>query len=593
MHCLPSIFVLPFSRFPCLLSIISHSRYVLFRLPHLPETLSASLVLVPCPSSTFCLASAGHSLSVYQMDNDNSTVDENNFSWSYSQYSDQCCWEQTPFAEFAWSVQQLCKALWPSSFEEISLESLNGGSFNRIIGLSLKSSLDTISGRELSSSDLEDLTPPNLTAGISDVLSNTPNQVEKNDYVLRIPRSPDKPIDGDLVTLWYIRTKSSIPVPYVIAFDLGADNALDSPYTIQRRIPGICLLSVLWDLTQPQRRQLTVQLANIMRELTGISSPVPGQLGFPKVTVSPESCIKNRMVIHGHHHETGEETLQEKLSRMMAGTGFTDSDTGPQILHYDSTLNENSFNGAINSFDQRKGNVILACIQFQLTRHMIDALTWSTGQVFKTKQYTRLLEMAREMHDHGFLDDDHCNLFHNDLEARNIMVQIDDAGDLKITGILDWDQAKFVPRFVSCCPLPWLWCYDDDPYLDEATAYETPEDSEMHELKQLFDEHVGEDFVKFAYPPEYRLARRLFRFAVEGFYKSEDGQGIDDLISDWTEFRDELGDSDAESMNQTEKDESDLPDEQELTCVEPTDQEADTADVILGGDLKTDTEAAS
>ena len=501
------------------------------------------------------------------MDNNLTTTDEdeNSFSWDYSQYSNQCCYIQTPFAEFAWSVQQLCKTLWPSSFEEISLESLNGGSFNRIIGISLRSSLDTFSGQVLSSANLQDPEPPSLAAGNTDLVSNTPNEDENNDYILRIPHSPNTFIDGDLITLHYVQSNSSIQVPHVVAFSLSADNLLEGPYMLQRRIPGICLLSVIYDLTQPQRCQLAVQLAKIMRELIGMTSPVPGQLGFPRLPLSQESCTKNDEDHRGIRHGT----LQEKLSRMIAGTDFVNDDTGPQILHYDSVLAENTFNGTINNFNGcKKGDVALACIQFQLTRHMMDALTSSHPQIFKTKQYTRLLDMAREMHDLGFLDDDHCNLFHHDLEARNIMVHIDNAGNLKIAGILDWDRAKFVPRFVSCCPPPWLWCYDDDPYFDEATTYETPEDPDMQELKQLFDEHVGEDFVKLAYPPQYRFARRLFKFAIEGFYKFEDDQRINDLISEWTDFRDELRD-DAESLDQEQDDESSLPGEQEMACAEP------------------------
>ena len=512
---------------------------------NLPQTLYLSLLLV-----NYSVAAI--------MDNNYTTTGEDNFSWDYSLYSTQSYYAQTPFPEFAWSVQQLCKTLWPSSFEEISLEDINGGSFNRIVGVSLKSSVDSLS---------------------TDLISNMLDQHGNNDYILRVPHHADDPMDGDLIILHYVRSKTSIPVPHVVAFDLSDDNPLGRPYMLQRRIPGVCLSSIIYELTQPQRCQLAIQLARIIRQLIGITSPVPGQLGFPKAKVLQESCTENHTPNNKNSSRTAQNTLQEKLSRMMVGNDTANDGIAPQFLHYDGALDNDAFNGTINHFNGCKpGDVAFACIQFQLTRHMIDSLTSPYPQIFKTKQYTRLLEMAREMHDLGFLADDHYNLFHHDLESRNIMVSIDDVGDLKITGILDWDQTKFVPRFVSCCPPPWLWCYDDDPYFDEATTYETPEDPDMQELKQLFDENVGEEFTKLAYPPQYRIARRLFKLAVEGYYEVEYEQRVDDLICEWTEFRDELDNDDAASMDQEDEAESSLPEEQGMECSEAASQEADVTD---------------
>ena len=488
--------------------------------------------------------------------------DTEEFTWSYSHTSTQAK-QSTPFAEFAWSVQQLCKKLWPTSFEEVSIERLQGGSYNRIIGLTIKSSLAT-------SSDQQDIERPSLM--VAD--SNIATQDRSSEYILRISRDAESLVDGDIITLCYVRARSSIPVPQIVAFDLGTDNLLGSPYTIQHRIAGVPLIQVMDDLTQTQRRQLVVQIAGIVRELQGMTSPVPGQLGFPNSSLSQNMCTKQHVAEDREHPKSRQLVLQEKLSRMIEyeggsrdGSGlvgepefdFISEKNDPKLLHYTNVSPGDSFNGTINN--HMAEGATLGCIQLQITRNLIDALKIHTG-AYVTRCYARLLEVTHEMNELGYFSDIHFNLFHHDLEPRNIMVQIDDqSGDLKVTGILDWDQVKFVPRFVSCCPLPWLWCYDDDPYFDEATAYEAPEDPEMEDLKRLFNELVGEEFVKLAYSPQYRLARRLFKYAVEGIFGCWDVEAIDELVSEWSDFRNGLQEADGESEDQgiadTEEDEGD------------------------------------
>ena len=506
--------------------------------------------------------------------------DDNRFSWKCSYTSTQAE-SQTPFAEFAWSVQQLCKQIWPASFEEVSIERLRGGSFNRVIGIQTPSSFATLTKNGL-------LDPPRRSEGTqlleSEITSSKPPLIipqrdRNNKYILRITRFGYRRIDGDIVIPCYVRSRSTIPVPQVVGFDLGIGNVLGSPYTLQLRIQGMPLVAIFGDLTQPQRRDLAVQLAKIIRQLQEIKSPVAGELGFPTRDLRQDNFINDDSDEEGDCSTHTNAVLERKLAMLIESDQVscsTDSSTGkklpeaitePQkddltlkILHYTNLSRSDPYNGTVNTFTMQNGSDVLGCLQFQLMRHMMDALSRSSGSVWETRYYTRLLEVAREMHDLGYLNDDGFTLFHHDLEARNIMVQINDSESLQITGVLDWDQTKFVPRCVSCFPPRWMWCHEDDDAWDECNGHQIPEDPNMKELKDLFDQHVGQEYVKFAYQRRYCLVRRLFRLSLEAIYSDWQAKQVDELIDDWSEFRDEL----EEASEQSEKEEEDDHDAQPL-----------------------------
>jgi len=54
----------------------------------------------------------------------------------------------------------------------------------------------------------------------------------------------------------------------------------------------------------------------------------------------------------------------------------------------------------------------------------------------------------------------------------------------------------------------------------------------------MFEEAVGEDFLGYAYMPEYRLARQLFYSAVDRLHSNEDKDAADEFFEEWTELYD-------------------------------------------------------
>ncbi|KAK7977733.1 hypothetical protein PG996_003786 [Apiospora saccharicola] len=165
-------------------------------------------------------------------------------------------------------------------------------------------------------------------------------------------------------------------------------------------------------------------------------------------------------------------------------------------------------------------------------------------------------------------ENDRICLQHPDFFPRNIMV--DFTPDPGITGIIDWDNANFVPRFAARVPPRWLWqtswwkhedkedqaeeengrddeddedkeCEDgknefywvEEPLDTEGNAPETPEDAE---IKRVFEEAVGECWIEEATSPWFPLARRILQFSQRTLFWGWDFE----LITEWKERWDTL-----------------------------------------------------
>ncbi|CAJ2510062.1 Uu.00g059620.m01.CDS01 [Anthostomella pinea] len=140
--------------------------------------------------------------------------------------------------------------------------------------------------------------------------------------------------------------------------------------------------------------------------------------------------------------------------------------------------------------------------------------------------FRRKIDQAIEdMYDDGLLEDKTICLWHTDLFPRYIMVDTDtDEGTPRIIGVLDWDQAGFAPRFITCRPPDWLWgpgvdvanerddgtVHDENSTEavlgslvsaseDEPLAPVEPQSPEAKEIKSAFDLAAGETYVAAAY----------------------------------------------------------------------------------------------
>ena len=153
-----------------------------------------------------------------------------------------------------------------------------------------------------------------------------------------------------------------------------------------------------------------------------------------------------------------------------------------------------------------------------------------------------LIDAAEEIDRYGLFKDDKMSLCHLDLQPRNIMAEIQKDQSLKITGCLDWDSAVFAPKFVGCAPPRWLWADEEGEYNedDELGANDVPSTPEKQELKSIFEQAVGADYIEYAYAAQYPLARMLFRIAKDGVWLNEHLASVDKFMAEWDSLRNSL-----------------------------------------------------
>ena len=422
---------------------------------------------------------------------------------------------QISFEEYSLQVEQLCEHVWgtqqypgsiddfvsqvdsqragplkPSGFHEFTLEKMKGGGFNRVIGINVTDSR-------------------NPTAAI-------------RRFVLRIPRFNSARLDRDIAALRFVRKYTSIPVPEVVTYDLTKANPLDSPYIVQKRIQGYDLQAnpgpnYYPNLSHIQKCTVAKELGRILREIQSVEHSFPGLIEAAK---DSENSIIRYLEISTISSVEKEPDLNTRLPFFQ-----------PRVYGVSQSA---TMEPSVQSNDFQMSTYYFLLAQFGRLR--ASQLRRDPATIGWADEYERLVTMAKQMDELDLLGDDRNCLCHLDLNTapRNIMAHIQPDESIKITGILDWDSAIFAPRFAGCVPPMWLWAWaPDDEDEDEAQASNTPATPEQQELKRLFEDAVGPAFLEYAYRPEYRLARTLLRFAMDGLRSSEDHKEVETLLDDW------------------------------------------------------------
>ena len=423
-------------------------------------------------------------------------------------------YDQEPYHLFKSRVEGLCQNIWPPQdpvgFSWIKskivkrlranklfslfvpspkvplIERLRGGDYNRIVGITLPSSKR--------------------------------GQHTQRDFILRVPRWDRGQTEREVATLDYVRQNSSIPMANVVAKDFSKENVLGSSYVIQDRILGSDL-EILWDdLNHSQRCTIAREVGRVVKSLLALESPVTGYI---KAVAKGTQTTELHTVVPFDLKNSDGDLFEE-----------------PEQQH-DTVVG-----------DPREEQTTLDFFKCQIGRWRAVDVDGNAPLVSRTIDlWDGMLKVIEEMDDLGLLTSDkHC-LCHVDLYPRNIMAKIHPDGSVRITGILDWDEAVVAPKFVNCEPPGWLWGFDDDhtPHTDlPAWPYEipgandVPPTSEEQELKRIFEENAGSEYVSLAYDEHFRLSRGIFRVALYGLTSSDHYEAAERIISDWARLREDM-----------------------------------------------------
>lgn len=337
--------------------------------------------------------------------------------------------------------------------------------------------------------------------------------------ILRVPRWNRKRLDREVATLEYIRQKTSIPVATVTMTDFSCNNPFEKPYVLQHRIFARDL-NTIWDnLNYAQRCTVAVELGRVFRTLLSLEAPVSGLI--EPASMNMEDADTFRIVPFDLDIDLDELT--------------------------DETKQELAFDMAI----PRTHQTTLDVFRSQFERWKVIALAHSCGEVNTEIQLLdSMLKAVHEMNDLGLFKESSNCLCHVDLHQGNVMARVRSDTSLEIAAILDWDEACFAPDFVSCHPPGWIWGYEYADQVDENDtlpwpydlegANSVPSTPEQQDLKRLFEESAGPDYLRLAYSEHYRLSRGLFRIARDGLEGNSHFDAAERILAEWESLRQSL-----------------------------------------------------
>lgn len=425
-------------------------------------------------------------------------------SVSASSESSSTVWGHESFVHFQPKASAFARSIvWPHSNpkDEITVERLRGGGYNRIIGLTLIPSAGALPDEgapDGGAPDSQDVKTPSSEATIR--------------YILRIPRAQYTKVDDDVAALLFVHQllngspeMPKIPVPKVILFDWTSDNCLESHFMVQTRLRGRPLLDVYPELSHEQKRRVARELGQVFRRMFAVSSTQAGKLVLPD----------------------DDRTLDAELHV----AAWEDPEDGLYLPEGPRTVRK--------STPYRSGPATESILDvlkpiFQEGR---DKSVPQDGYV--ADRFGQFCNMVTEMDAAGYFKklDRHFTLSHLDLEPRNILaVPASDTDSPIITGILDWDSAILGPAFMTCSPPMWIWHWTGDEEGDERMANDEPSSHEQRELKAEYEASAGMEYMQYAYHPAYSIARRIVRYAIYYEHDAEDMAKIDILLEEWEHF---------------------------------------------------------
>ncbi|KAI1211003.1 kinase-like domain-containing protein [Annulohypoxylon truncatum] len=366
----------------------------------------------------------------------------------------------------AWLLKALalCRHVWPSAKrDKFSVDYLGHGAFNSVFSISRKE-----------------------------------RSGQRHEYVLRIPEA-DQDITRTVGIHKYLTKYTNLKVPRVITWDATPSNPLQHVYIILERVPGKCLEDVWQDLPYGQKLVLAQEMAQLYHSIESITNPFAG-------------------VIKAHRQEA--KHCDEAIDQIFVeafGAGTAESHANP--VNWD-TPKDGILPIRRDHPHSSVSDIMLAIFK----RRIYEKKNREITNEFTLRRYELCQRIVEDMVDMGLFDPQKgavC-LCHPDLFPRNIMV--DFTPKITITGILDWDDAMFAPRFAGRVLPRWLWqsvpegesgsyIHDTEPLDSRESEPDSPQNAE---IKAEFDFTVGKDWVSEATSEWLRLARALLRFSREG-----------------------------------------------------------------------------
>lgn len=392
--------------------------------------------------------------------------------------------EHEPFETFKDRVLLLCRSVWPNeNAAAFKISRMEGGSYNRVVGITYTRPPPRFHDRLFRG----------FKKWVSGLCSTSPlTRQSISQYVIRIPRYETAWVEQEIAMIRFLNAHTRLPVPSIMAFDLTKYNPLRQPYSIQPRISGENLIAAYPKLNIQQKISFASQYGQALAHMHSKSYSCAGVL-------DPNNLLAD-----------------VEVSMLPINVPPRDFPTHKPRPSPRSRIIPQTTMEFLGTMLQLNRDWDIRC-----NRSMDD------------DHWEPLGKIAHAMNDMGLFDDNRFYLTHMDLEPRNLLVDIKNNDTAALIDILDWDSAVFAPRWMGCKPPSWLWDWQHDDDEDKLKANETPVDPGMQQVKQKFEDAVGQDWLRYAYTPEYRIARNIGKLLICGINRYEAYELADSYADGW------------------------------------------------------------
>ncbi|GAB1316498.1 hypothetical protein MFIFM68171_06708 [Madurella fahalii] len=339
-----------------------------------------------------------------------------------------------------------------------------------------------------------------------------------------LPITRDRyPVNQAVARLRFVQQHTKIPALDLVKLDEATNNIFNSPYMLFSWPAGGEELELMYggsEMSLETRCQVAREVGKLYRELLEAQSSVYGRL-----VLDPEGKEVRVLPFTSMQIQMNEYCLEERLE-------FPEGDATARLSQpYEPSTTT-------------KPGLVLDTMTALFNKWKTADLARGEPYRFRVELTDKMMAMAKELSDMGYFDNmPACFGFqYTSLPSTVFNKTADDPEFFALTAVTDletppnrpifsraiwpWELAHLVPAFVACVTPVRLWDWErflggyaeDVLNIEKAVqgAYRDVWRPSRRLIKEAFDEAAGPVFRRLAYDPAYALARRLWRFALDG-----------------------------------------------------------------------------
>ncbi|KAF3481968.1 uncharacterized protein GIQ15_04727 [Arthroderma uncinatum] len=278
----------------------------------------------------------------------------------------------------------------------------------------------------------------------------------------RVAGAPRLTTNSEVATIAYLRSKTSLPLPQVLAWCDDPSNPVGAEYIIQAHVDGALLHEQWPHMNVLQHMQCTKHLSQMTPEMTSLNFPAYGNIYFSNAPI--EAGLKVPL------QDDDGFCIGPYCSPLFWHLG-----AGEPELYGEPSENR----GPWKTLDDYVSGLIDTALS-RIPKEQGNGLPYRGSM----EEHIRLVKICREVM-HKLVQSPHIQgagmptLIHADYNKRNIFVSSDDP--TAITGIIDWQLTCVEPAFIHAHMTPDFAAFPEIDPSEDASETKSKEEERLLE----------------------------------------------------------------------------------------------------------------